>query len=156
MVNTNGSNEGGAKRSSAGLDRLRLPFASADDLVNLIQKVNLLEKRKLWFIFDWFKVAFLRRVWEYIKNKGNILFEGFSSFRGRERRVTYIDESQHKLHHGRINGHSATRQLVVNHHVPWLLHMCNESCLHLHLRVFSESRLVWCTCLLVKASGLGW
>lgn len=52
MVNTNGSNEGGAKRSSAGLDRLRLPFASADDLVNLIQKVNLLEKRKLWFIFD--------------------------------------------------------------------------------------------------------
>lgn len=32
--------------------RLRLPFASADDLVNMIQKVNLLEKRKLWFIFD--------------------------------------------------------------------------------------------------------
>lgn len=62
--------------------------------------------------------------------------------------AAYIDESQDKLHHGRIRGHSATRQLVVitlcslRHHVPCLLRMCNKVLLAFAFACFSP-RAAW-------------
>lgn len=111
------------------------------------------------------------------KKKGNINLGFIWRFSFSEREdgelTAYIDESQYKLHHGRIGGHSATRQLVatilclLRHHVPWLLRMCNEVLLAFAFACFSPraawpgwlDRVVVCTlCMneLVKAPGPGW